>query len=82
MWAYGVDEMIIRSSVYDKGADRNRHLKWLTNMHTLNRSDAISASWVWRLVFMMRAYWGSGLETQAKGIKPLIEKWVFYTDFQ
>ena len=48
----------------------------------LNLFDAISASWVWRLVFMMRAYWGSGLETQAKGLKPLIKKLVFYTDFQ
>ena len=48
----------------------------------LNLFDLISALWVWRLVFMMRAYWGSGLETQAKGLKPLIKKWVFYTDFQ
>ena len=49
-------------------------------MHTLNLSDAISASWVWRLVFMMRAYWGSGLETQAKGLKSL-KRLVFFMIF-
>ena len=37
----------------------------------------ISAIRVRRLVFMTRAYGESGLETQPKGLKPLIQKWVF-----
>ena len=52
-------------------------LKWHKRHAHLNLSDVISAIRVGRLVFMTRAYGGSGLETQPKGLKPLIQKWVF-----